>query len=206
MKQYKNIIFDLGGVILDIDYDRMAESFRDLGLKDFSTLYTLLRQERLFDDFEMGLISAADFRNRLRTYATRPVTDREIDDAWNSILIGLPKENVDMLFDLHENHRLFLLSNTNEIHEKEFRAMIERRYGEYIFDRIFEKMYLSHHLHLRKPDEAVFQKVISAHDLVPEETVFIDDSPRNIEGAKRAGLETVLLEKGKTIRDLWPRG
>ncbi|HRH64944.1 MAG TPA: HAD family phosphatase [Bacteroidia bacterium] len=203
MGKIQAVIFDLGGVILDIDYKRTESAFLDLGVGNFGELFSQLRQDRLFDDFETGRIDPENFRERLRSIAGLPITDKQIDRAWNAILIGLPKQNVDFLFALREkNYRLFLLSNTNAIHEQAFRKMISDLYGEFIFDRIFEKMYLSHHVHLRKPDVAVYNLVLLENDLNPASTLFVDDSFQNIEGAKKAGLHSFWLEKGKNIHDL----
>ena len=202
MKNIQAIIFDLGGVILDIDYHKTANAFIELGVDNFAELFSQLKQDRLFDDFEKGFIDPQSFRDRLRSFARQHMSDKQIDHAWNAILIGLPKENVDYLTRLKENYRLFLLSNTNEIHEKAFREMIENRYGEYIFDRIFEKAYLSHRIHQRKPDRSIYEFVIRENDLDVSTTIFIDDSPQNIEGAKLTGLHTLWLEKGKKLTDL----
>ncbi|HNP48486.1 MAG TPA: HAD family phosphatase [Bacteroidia bacterium] len=202
MKTTEAIIFDLGGVILDIDYHKTAEAFVDLGVENFSVLYSQLRQDRLFDDFEKGLIDPQHFRERLRSHAPAYLSDQQIDKAWNAILIGLPKENVDILFRLKEKYRLFLLSNTNEIHERAFRQMIENRYGEYVFDRIFEKMYLSHRIHMRKPEPEIYKLVLRENELDPLKTVFVDDSPQNVEGGMNVGLNSILLEKGKKLQDL----
>ncbi|MCC7233136.1 MAG: HAD family phosphatase [Bacteroidia bacterium] len=202
MKPVSSIIFDLGGVVFDIDYNRITESFRNLGLDSFDSLYTQMKQDRLFDDLEMGLITPGDFRKRIQAASGNTITEIQVDAAWNAILIGLPEENVNFLFALKKKYRLFLLSNTNEIHEKAFKSMIEDQYGEYVLARIFEKIYLSHRMHQRKPDPEIFRRVLRENGLNADETLFIDDSLQHIKGAGKAGLQTLWLTGGKKITEL----
>ncbi len=190
MKDYQNIIFDLGGVILDIDYKRTIQSFSNLGIADASLLYSKSSQNSLFDELEKGNISEEDFYSGIRKLSNRNLSDIQIRDAWNAILIGLPDENVSSIIELKKNHRLFLLSNTNYIHEKAYRKMIVEKYGSFIFDDIFEKMYLSHHLHLRKPDPAIFKFVLEDSGLNIEETCFVDDSPQHVESARKMNIKS----------------
>lgn len=205
MKGIKSIIFDLGGVLFDINYQNIIDSFKQLGLIDFDSIYTQLKQDHLFDEFEKGQINAGEFRNRIRDLAKKNFTDQEIDDAWDSILIGFPQRNVDLLHKLKANYRLFLLSNTNEIHEKSFKAMLYSLYKRDILEECFEKVYLSHLVHCRKPAADVFNLVINENNLDPAHTLFIDDSPQHVEGAKKVGLHALLLGKGEWIGDLLKR-
>ena len=195
MLEFKNIIFDLGGVILDIDYKRTIEAFSNLGIKDSSLLYSKSSQINLFDQLEKGNLSEKDFYSGIRKLSDRKLSDVEIRNAWNAILIGLPEENVELISELKKDHRLFLLSNTNCIHEKAYRKLIMEQYGGFIFDDLFEKMYLSHHLHLRKPDPAIFHFVLNDKRLKEDETCFIDDSQQHVEGARSAGLTAFHLKQ-----------
>ncbi|HNS12737.1 MAG TPA: HAD family phosphatase [Bacteroidia bacterium] len=205
MKDLRNIIFDLGGVLFDINYQNIIESFRKLGLSEFDAIYTQLKQDHLFDELEKGLISGPEFRDRIRSLAKKEFSDRQIDDAWNSILIGFPSKNVDLLQELKTKYRLFLLSNTNEIHEKAFRKMLNSIYKRDILGDAFEKIYLSHHIHERKPDLIIFERVIRENNLEANHTLFIDDSPQHVEGAKVAGLNALLLKNGEWVGDLLKR-
>jgi HAD superfamily hydrolase (TIGR01509 family) len=200
-KVIKNIIFDFGGVILNIDYNKPEQEFTKLGIENFHDLYSKARQSHLFDDFEKGLVSPEEFRERLRIISEKPLTNEEIDYAWNSILIDLPEQNVAFLQKLKTKNRLFLLSNTNAIHEAAFRKIIIRQYGSYILDGLFEKIYFSHHIHRRKPDKEIFQFVINENKLIAAETLFIDDSPQNIEGSKKTGLQAMLVENRKKMME-----
>jgi glucose-1-phosphatase len=197
--KFKNIILDLGGVILDIDYKRTIEAFRKLGIRNADTFYSQATQVKLFDDLEKGMISDQDFYSGIRKISESSLTDDQIRDAWNAILIGLPQENVTILSNLKKDHRLFLLSNTNSIHEKAYREMIIKQYGHFIFDDLFEKMYLSHHIHMRKPDEEIFRFVLADGKLNPDETCFIDDSPQHVYGAGKTGISTFLMKDQKLI-------
>ena len=202
MNGIRSIIFDLGGVLFDINYQNIIDSFKKLGLGDFDALYTQLKQDHLFDLLETGDITADEFRNRIRSIAKRDITNDEINNAWNSILIGFPKKNIDLLLQLKDQYRIFLLSNTNEIHEKAYKAMLRNLYGTQVLDELFEKIYLSHHIHLRKPNPEIFQLLVDENNLTVNETLFIDDSPQHVEGAKSIGLQAVLLEKNVWVGDL----
>jgi len=200
-----NIIFDLGGVILDIDYQRPIDAFKQLGITDFEDMYAQAQQDHLFDEFETGKISPAEFRHRITAFSRFPLRDEQIDYAWNSILISLPQKNVEMLRKLSGKYRLFILSNTNAIHEKAYREMIIDQYGSFVFDDLFEKTYLSHHVHLRKPDPEIFKYVLKNSGLEPGKTLFIDDSEQHVEGAKKTGLISFLKSKGEETEDLLKR-
>jgi glucose-1-phosphatase len=201
-RRFKNIIFDLGGVILDIDYNKTVEAFRGLGIENAETLYSKSSQLALFDELEKGNISEHDFYHGIRKLSAVELSDEQICAAWNSMLIGLPEINIQVLLALKNEYRLFLLSNTNSIHESGYREMITKKFGRFIFDDIFEKMYLSHRLHMRKPDTEIFLHVLSDSNLLPNETTFIDDSPQHIVGANKAGIKAFHLEN-KTISDFF---
>lgn len=202
MNTFKNIIFDFGGVIIRVDYNRIPATFREFGLEDFEKIYSKFHQTSLFDEFEKGTISTQQFRNRLREIAGITLTDEQIDRAWNSILIDIPKKNIDALLQLRKSYRLFLLSNTNSIHEKAFTEIMMRDYGRNVLEEVFEKIYFSHNLLMRKPGLEIFEKVLEENNLAAEETLFVDDSPQHIEGAKSAGLNTFFVEKGKMVAEI----
>jgi len=198
----KNIIFDFGGVILNIDYKITEQAFAKLGLKDFDRIYSQAVQNELFDVFEKGLISPTDFRREIKKFINDGVSDLQIDEAWNAMLLDLPEERVKYLSELKKNHRLFLLSNTNEIHFKTFSVYMQKQLSRDIFSDVFEKAYFSHKVKMRKPNAEIFELVLQENNLRKDETLFIDDSIQHIEGAKKIGLNAILLEKGKTILDL----
>ena len=199
---FKNIIFDFGGVILNIDYKLTEQAFAKLGLCDFEKIHSQQAQEEIFNAFEMGRISPAQFRNEIRKYIGS-TTDDQIDTAWNSMLLDLPEERVVLLDKIKKSNRIFLLSNTNQIHFNSFSAYMENKFKRNIFSDVFEKVYVSHEVHMRKPGAEIFELVVKENNLRKSETLFIDDSIQNIEGAKKIGLNTVFLKPGKSILDVF---
>jgi putative hydrolase of the HAD superfamily len=191
----KNIIFDLGGVIYDIRYENIADTFRSYGLQDFEKLYAQEGQTPEIDLFEEGKITPQQFRNYIRSLTSTQLTDRQVDNAWNAILIDLPKVRVDLLEKLSKKRRLFLYSNTNAINQVEFERYVTNKFGVNIFETHFEKVYYSHTLGIKKPKPEGFLEICEEQHLIPEETLFIDDIERHILGAQKAGLQTYWLHQ-----------
>jgi HAD superfamily hydrolase (TIGR01509 family) len=203
MKGVKNIIFDLGGVLLNIDYQRVIKAFEALGFEHFDQWYSQKEQTTLFDLLETGEIGAQSFRDNLKKKLNKPVADEALDAAWNSILLDLPAERIALLQKVKQHYRCFLLSNTNEIHIAAFSEQFKKEFGAGTFEELFEKVYYSSVMGMRKPHVTTFLKVIEENGLVPSETLFIDDSYQHIEGAMKAGLQTFFLKKGSTIHELF---
>ena len=202
----RNIIFDLGGVILNIDYHLTIEAFKKLGIENFDKIYSQSVQNRLFDDFETGKISASRFRSELKKHIPVKVTNTAIDKAWNALLLNLPIERLQLLKRLHANYCLFLLSNTNEINMIEFSKLLERNYRITDLSPYFNRIYFSYKIGMRKPEKSIFLFVLNENGLTANETLFIDDSPQHIEGARVAGLHARLLRKDETIEDIFKDG
>lgn len=198
-KGIKNIIFDLGGVILNIDYQRSVQAFKNLGLSNFENLYSQASQNNIFDLFETGKISTREFRNELREASQLNLSDIEIDNAWNSMLLDLPQERIDFLQKINKKYRIFLLSNTNQIHIEKFIENIHKQFHENILDNVFEKVYFSSQIGYRKPNADAFQYVLDDSKLLASETFFIDDSQQHVIGAEQAGLHAALLDKNHDI-------
>ena len=194
MQKQEAIIFDLGGVIIDLDYLRTAAEFVKLGMSDFDEIYSKAKQSNLFDDFEKGIMSVDGFRSELKKHLPLNISDEQIDHAWNAMLIDIPVQRVEFLKRVGANHRIFLLSNTNRIHVKAFTKMAEDIFGKNNFLSIFEKCYLSCEMGMRKPDAEIFEKVISDNNLDRTKTLFIDDSKQHVEGALKVGLHAELLK------------
>jgi len=199
----KNIIFDLGGVILNIDPRLPVKKFREFGMHNFDKMYSKATQSDLFDKLEKGLISPFAFRNELRRFIQTEVTDQVIDDAWNSMLLDIPPNRVKVLENLKLEYQIFLLSNTNKIHSDKYTSDIQRIYGYKNLDSLFKKAYLSFEVGLQKPDREIFEYVLNDSNLVPEETLFIDDTLKHIEGAEKVGIRTFFLERGMDITRLF---
>lgn len=199
MKGIKHIIFDLGGVLLNIDYKLTEKAFIDLGISNFPQLYSQLKQTPIFDLFETGKINRNQFIEKIRELSEKQLTDQQIINSWNAMLLHFPLRRLQILQQLQLYHNLFLLSNTNEIHEDFFNKILFNNHGIPSLGVFFNKVYLSHRIGLRKPDKEVFEFVLNSNGLIPEDTLFIDDSIQHIEGAKAVGIRTIFLEPGMTI-------
>lgn len=195
MQNIKNIIFDYGNVIFEIDFRLAQQAFTELGVADVRSLYGHKGQDRLFDDFDKGIISPAEFRDGIRRLARKPLlTDEQIDGAWNALLIGVPHGNHDILLKAKDRYRTFLLSNNNEIHYNWILNYLQDTHGLSDNSGFFEKAYYSHFMGMRKPDAEIFQYVIEQENLNPAETLFIDDSPQHIATAQTLGIQTRLVQ------------
>jgi len=201
----KNIIFDLGGVILNIDYHLTIDAFVKLGFEDFDAVFTQAKQTGIFDKLDKGLVSPEEFRNGVRELSGKPFTDTQIDDAWNTLLLDFPIERLKLLEKIRDQYRTFLLSNTNQIHCDVYSNDLYRVYGVNDLSHFFEKVYYSHQIHMRKPDKEAYQLILEENKLNPEETLFIDDTEQHIEGAKAVGINAyhLKLKDGETIEELF---
>ena len=202
MQKIKNIIFDLGGVFLDIDFKQAVLAFAKLGVDDFSEYYTLHTLSPLFEKLETGAITPEDFYDEFRKLVKLPLSNNEIMNAWNALLLGFPPERIQWLEDISKRYNIYLLSNTNEIHYNAFTNMFKEKIENKNLDELFIKTYYSHKMGLRKPSKEIFEAILKAENLNAAETIFIDDSLANIEAAKSAGLQTIHLPSPKTVLEL----
>lgn len=195
----RNIIFDFGGVLFDIDYKLPIEAFRELGYDNFGEVYTQSSQNEIFDQLETGKISNEAFFRYLHSLVPN-ATMLDVSIAWNSILIGLWPERVEFVKQLkRQGYRTFLLSNTNAIHVTVFEEMIDDTMGLESFREAFEKVYYSNVIGIKKPYPETFLQVCAWNNLDPKETLFIDDSIQHVEGAIKAGLKGYHLKGGENI-------
>ena len=199
----KNIIFDYGAVIFDIDHQLTIQAFKDIGLQAENDFFGHLKQNPIFDLFEKGEISSIEFRNGIRALIPSPLTDNDIDEAWNKMLLGIPSGNLETLLLAKNNYRTFLLSNNNAIH---YDWILKYLLAEFQLVNgmadYFEKDYYSHLMGMRKPNADIFEFVLQAHGLNKSETLFIDDSPQHIATAKQIGLHTHLMLKEDQLLDI----
>jgi FMN phosphatase YigB (HAD superfamily) len=201
MAPVKNILFDLGGVLLNLDVAQTRDAFIKLGLTQIDDLFRIGYAASFFREYEMGAITDEDFIEKALQLALPGTTRDQIIDAWNVMLLDFPAERVHFLNQLKSKYRLFLFSNTNAIHMQAFQKSYQQVFGASM-DDLFEKAYYSHVINLRKPDVAAFQYVIKDCNIEAAETLFIDDALVNIEGARQAGLQAIHLTGEKTILDL----
>jgi putative hydrolase of the HAD superfamily len=195
------VIFDFGGVLIDIDYHRVVAAFRELGVPDFDQMYSQAKQTGLFDAFEIGKLSPLEFCEEIRLQSGLPLTNDQITAAWNAIIIGMPRHREALVKKVAEITPVFLLSNTNQIHEDFFSAQLLEQFGYNPLTGMFNTVYLSHRIGKRKPEADAFFHVLDSHNLKPESTLFIDDSLQHIQGAQSVGLITHHLH-GHTIESV----
>ena len=202
MKDTELILFDLGGVLIDIDYQATEKAFVQLGTVHFQETYTQFQQNQLFDLFETGQISAQHFINKLLNTTRKGTSPNEVVHAWNAMILSFPEKKVQLLLDLAKTQRIALLSNTNELHMvqvlKEWSKVSQVPFGS-----LFEHVFLSHEIKQRKPHPETFKWVCSQLKVNPEKVLFLDDSPQHIEGAKEAGLKTFYYQNDRDFYALF---
>ncbi len=201
MTPVKNIIFDLGGVLLNLDIQRSREAFIKLGVPQIDDLFRIGHADSFFKLYETGHLDDVEFIAAARQLAAAGTTEEDILTAWNSMLRDFPKERVELLDRLKNKYRLFLFSNTNALHLVSFQQNFRDVYGMEM-DTLFERAWYSHVINRRKPDVEAFSYVVTDASLDPAETLFIDDALVNVEGAKAAGLQGRYLEPGMSVLDL----
>lgn len=202
MPKIKNIIFDLGGVFLDIDFSKTEKAFEELGLKDFKNFFSQHNASPLFEDLETGKLTPQAFYDAFRKETGLPLTDSQIKTAWNALLGQFSVDKITWLQQIKQRYKIYLFSNTNLIHYNRFQQLYRDCTGLQNFDDTFIKAHYSHELGLRKPYPESFMHLLQIEKLEAAETLFIDDTVGNIEGAKQAGLQTVLLLPPTTLLDL----
>jgi HAD superfamily hydrolase (TIGR01509 family) len=202
MKKCKAIIFDLGAVILNINYQNTIDEFTKLGVNNATTLYSKKVQTNLFNQIETGMISSNEFLKALQK-ETKNANINQVEKAWNAMLLDLPEERVHLIKKLKNNHTIYLLSNTNAIHIDAFKKQLGNKKW-LAFCKLFDKMYLSHELGLRKPDVKIFEYILKEQKLKAEEVFFIDDSPQHIASAKKIGIHCHHLLDDENIITLFP--
>jgi len=190
MATTKNIIFDLGGVLLDIDYQKTIDAFEKLGLSQFEAMFSQFKADALFEKLETGHISEADFYAAIKERTELPLSNEEIDHAWNALILHFRTESLQVLEHLSADYKLYLLSNTNSIHLKCFKKLFTRETGKPLLDAYFTKAWYSNEIGLRKPGAAIFEFVLQQAGLKAAETLFIDDTWMNIETAANMGFKT----------------
>jgi len=203
LSKIKNIIFDLGRVIVDIHFDRTVPAFRKLGLGDDEMDYRKVAETPLFRNLEVGKSTPAEFRDGIRNLMNNPkLTDDQIDDAWYAMIGEVRNSRVETIKKLNKNYQVFLYSNTNQIHIDRFHAEFKEQHG-IDFPSLFVKDFYSHEIRDRKPEISSYNKVIELARIKPEESIFIDDLEANCIAAETTGLKSFWLKEGMEITDLF---
>jgi glucose-1-phosphatase len=198
----KNIIFDFGGVFIDVDYKRTEQAFIDAGISNFQELYSQQSASPLFEALEKGTIGVTDFFQQLREETGVDLANEQITNCWNSILGSYYPEAIAKAKELRDRYRLILFSNTNIIHYECFINIYRRQFGAGNFDDLFDKVYYSHEAGVRKPYPEAFTWIVNDAGINASETLFIDDTLVNIEGAAKAGLQTLHLKPPMKLWEL----
>ena len=202
MNGIKNIIFDLGGVLLNLDMQQSEDAFVKMGAPAFRELFGKGHVKSFIKDYEIGVIDDEQFTLDLLNLTGNKYSREEVLAGWNAMLLDFPADRIALLDKLKTKYRLFLFSNTNAIHVTGFVKKFADTFPGRSFESLFEKAWYSNVINHRKPELAAFEYIIKDKQLDPSETMFIDDMLINVEGARAAGLKGVHLEPGKTILDL----
>lgn len=197
----KNIIFDLGGVLLRLNYSLTAQAFKGLGVNNFDQYYSQYNANQLFEHLETGKVTPKEFYKLLQQDYPG-LSDADIAKAWNAMLLDYDMEAIHTLEKLKPHYRLFLLSNTNAIHLEHLQAMAASTSGMQPLSGYFEKAYFSNEIGERKPNASCYEYVINDAKLKKEETIFIDDTYPNVQGAANCGIRSILLLKGQHISQI----
>lgn len=192
----RNLIFDFGGVLIDLNRSRCIHNFEQLGITDVEQLLDLYRQEAFFHDYEVGKIDTATFCQEIRNHSRQEITDKEIEDAWDSFLGIIPKFKLDTLLRLRQHYMVYLLSNTNEAHWK-WSMKHAFPYKGFRVEDYFEQIFLSYEMHQAKPDTEIFKTVLAETGIDPMQTLFLDDSQANCQAAESLGIKAHHVQPGE---------
>jgi len=202
MANIQHIIFDLGGIFLNLNYAHTASAFRQLGVLNFDELFTQHHANPLFAKLETGEVSEEDFYQQIRAITSVSLTDAQIAEAWNAMLLDMPMERIVWLQQVARQYPIYLFSNTNAIHYQQLMQICRRDLGEIDFNGLFRFAGYSHQLGYRKPDAASFRLLLQQLNIEPHHTLFIDDTPGNIKGAQELGLHTLFLPPPQQVLEL----
>ena len=202
----KNIIFDLGGVILDIDENIVYQELGKLGINISELSHSKDFMDTL-SKFDIGVYTAPTFRKKVKAQlGLEKMTDQKFDSIWNAMLLDIPRERIEAIEQVKKHYKIFLMSNTNEIHYDLYIRDLQLRFGYHEFDELFHKSYFSFDIHLEKPDPRFFELILDHEHLLPEETLFIDDTAKNIAAAKELGIHTYHISREELVRNLFSNG
>lgn len=195
------LIFDLGNVIVDIDYQHSLELIKKELPENHHDKTELFYLTDFHKKYEKGEIDSAKFRNEVRTYFEQDWSDEKVDDLWNSLLKEIPRERIDLISRLKDNYKLGILSNTNEIHIDAVYKMLNQNFALENFDSLFNHVFLSHEMGLSKPSAEIYHNMVNQLGTKPERVVFFDDLEANVNGAASIGIHAVHVTGPQVIFD-----
>ncbi len=202
----KNIIFDLGGVVLDIDESIVYKELEKMGIST-SELAHSKEFIDIMSKFDTGIYTAPTFRKKTKALlGQEKMTDQRFDAIWNAMLLDIPRERIEAIEKVKKHYKIFLMSNSNVIHYDLYVRDLQLRFGYNEFDELFNKSYFSFAEHLEKPDPRFFELILDHEGLLPEETLFIDDTAANIKVAKSLGINTYHISRDELVRNLFSNG
>ncbi|MEO6037211.1 MAG: HAD family phosphatase [Saprospiraceae bacterium] len=200
MKGIKNLIFDFGNVLFDIDLSLIEEGLQQSFGEQYAAVRQKLQQNRIIELYETGGLSTTDFVETIRQAGHPAIPADQVIGAWNSIFIGMPAARFDMLLRLRQQYKVFLLSNINELHAGWITDYMVREHQIRDYESLyFDGTYFSHLVRLRKPDREIFEYVLADAELLPEETAFFDDMEINVEAARQVGIQGIWHPSGSDI-------
>ena len=201
-----HLLFDFGGVIIDIDYDATPAAMRRLSRAGSTIAFSQAGQAALFDEFETGRLSPAEFRAGLRSAYDLDATDAELDAAWHAMLFGIPAERLALISKLRQQgHQTALLSNTNALHIAEINQRLAAQYGfQHGIADVLDRVFYSQEVGLRKPGEEIFRHALREMNWRAEDVLFIEDSPQHVATARRLGLRVLHLAPPLTLLTALP--
>jgi FMN phosphatase YigB (HAD superfamily) len=202
MSNIKNIIFDFGAVLYDIDFLKMTSAFEKIGISNFNQQYAQSQASELFCLMEKGKMDAQDFFGEIHKQSNKNITTQQVEEAWNAILLDYRKESIQWLLRNQSKYRYFLLSNTNVIHYQYFNNQFRDQFSGISLESLFEKAFYSFEIGMRKPDSEIFRFVLSEAKLNPQETLFVDDTLIHIETALSLGFQCHHLLPNERIETL----
>lgn len=193
MSSIRNIVFDFGNVLFDLDLPAIGREIQHLVGDQYETVRERLQRSGVFELYETGGLTTEEFVDAIRLAGPVPLSAEQVIAAWNSIFIGMPRERFDMLLRLRHQYNVFLLSNINDLHATWIDDYMLREHGLTDFQsRYFDGVYYSHLIRLRKPDREIYEYVLADAEILPQETLFIDDLEENVKAAREVGIQGVV--------------
>jgi glucose-1-phosphatase len=199
--KFKAVIFDFGNVIINIELQRIYNTFAKFTSKSPAYIEKRLEEDQIFRRYESGQFNDEEFREVIRQTLGFPLSDKEIDTSWNAILLDIPTDRIELIKNIRLKFPIYLLSNTNNIHIEASNLYLKKQHSIENLDLLFDKVFLSYQMGMWKPDVEIYHTVLKQIKLQPHEALFLDDNLKNIESAKAIGMQTILVEPPTSITE-----